>query len=314
MNPVIAYFTKQGETLTPVNRKPAGVITAVTIPHDLLDHFPDDDGSVEHEFMAIGAMSYNFGDSPFNANGEWFNLLSDMTDVFLTVYYYYCNLERDLRIAPDSEPEFNHLQELVLANFKAEDIVEDLAYISEGIRWVNFGYAQAQLRYAGICRGDLSDQRGQMYGVITTTIKSLPSTDHNELIEVEWDVERGIFEAKLIQVWQVGVIDRPMVLANPSVLHSYDIGKWWVSNHFEEGKTFYFDWNDFSSQADIFGFDVEDAINFPMFWTREDAEAAQKDCDLIDQCNNSYRYYLYREHYVGKQVRITYPKRRKSLI
>lgn len=69
MNPIIAYFTKKGAELTPVNRKPAGVITAITIPHDLLDHFPDDDGSIEHELMPSGALVYICDGHPVNPRG-----------------------------------------------------------------------------------------------------------------------------------------------------------------------------------------------------------------------------------------------------
>lgn len=221
-----------------------------------------------------------------------------------------------LRPAPESPRprEMLFWSDAVALRFKQEHEFEDSEFVAEAMRWLNYGYQQAEIRYQGISRGDLRDNRDEMYSVIESTIKALPSTEPNEFVKVEWDVERGIFDAEIVQHWSVGVIEGPMVKDNPSVLHSYDVGKWWVSNCFEDSKTFYFDWNELSSQADIFGFDIDEAINFPMFDSRSEAESARQDGDCIDRCNVSGQYYLCREKYVGRELRITYPKRRKALI
>lgn len=130
----------------------------MAVAHDILEHFPKDDGSAEGEFMALGASLWIRGEAGYYSNGTpEENVASDFPLIF-DVVNYQSNCP-SFRTPPRHRAD-EHVEELadnVLQ--KASKLLREEREISihqtdrdKIARWLTYGYVKAYRRYKAIDR------------------------------------------------------------------------------------------------------------------------------------------------------------------
>lgn len=132
-------------------------LPGMTVAHDILEHFPKDDGSAEGEFLALGAALYIRGETGYmqrngNVNGPKEHLAADLP----MVWDYHTNRDRRTTIKPcglvrdeDLMEQCREIVQIGVRNMRDEDRQAPDAETQERIaRWIAKGYKRASVRYA----------------------------------------------------------------------------------------------------------------------------------------------------------------------
>lgn len=145
-----------------------------TIAHDVLEHFPDDDGSMEHEYLALGALMHVRDGSAWLHDGPFpsrttlgYTLASETIEQF---HYHGADYQmrlppRHRPVDPDDEVE-EAIQEaarlapkLLAAKFHYDDRdIGQVAWLQDPslfAGWLRAGYVRARRRYRGYSSLDL---------------------------------------------------------------------------------------------------------------------------------------------------------------
>lgn len=124
-------------------------LPVMTVAHDILEHFPKDDGSAEGEYMALGAALLLRGDSGYCQNGRpEQNIATDIPTIWgVQASVRPCGpiRDRELRATID-RILFHYREELAYYNQDAggQPTASDLEHIG---RWIAKGYNRAKRRY-----------------------------------------------------------------------------------------------------------------------------------------------------------------------
>jgi hypothetical protein len=140
---------------------PAGEpLGGVAVAHDILEHFPGDDGSPEGEYQALGACLYIRGDEYFHRLGKTSsaaeNIAADLPLIWETLRH------RDnrtyVRVCPPVKSLALEEAEEAIRHFKAELFCYDDedyekptdADYTAMIQWIAKGYNKAKRRYPNV--------------------------------------------------------------------------------------------------------------------------------------------------------------------
>lgn len=121
-------FNFGGEGWVPADFPEFDVATGFTMAHDVLEHSPDDDGSLEAEFRALGAMLYIRG------LGGWFCKHSHMNpypDRHLAADMGYMLLEKHLNWRTDPLPKPPYTRRLDIGSSMFDDDFQVESWIQE---------------------------------------------------------------------------------------------------------------------------------------------------------------------------------------
>ncbi len=144
-------------------------LTGMAIPHDILEHFPDDDGSVEAEFMALGASIFVRNEECYySRKGNCHSAASNISSEFIQHYYYLINNEKSLQFSDPGKIKIPEEIESILDDIVEEgkkhlksEIEEDYQQffsLQNQIKlkgWFAKGYRKAVKRYKGYTPDDL---------------------------------------------------------------------------------------------------------------------------------------------------------------
>jgi len=118
------------------------------VAHDILEHFPKDDGSAEGEYMALGASLFIRGQGgyPMNGTSEQ-NIASDLPTVWgVQSYVRDCALSKDPDLMERAREAVGHFRKegtyMDRDQRPSEESYERIA------RWIAKGYQRARKRYA----------------------------------------------------------------------------------------------------------------------------------------------------------------------
>lgn len=126
-------------------------LTGMAIPHDILEHFPHDNGQAEGEYLALGACLWIRGEGGYQQNGSpEENIAPDLSTVWGVHTYQHrrtsvrpCGLIRNDAVMDQAREavriwlrDWNDQEETVSA--------EDQERIA---RWIGKGYMRAQRQY-----------------------------------------------------------------------------------------------------------------------------------------------------------------------
>jgi hypothetical protein len=149
-------------------------LAGMTVAHDTLEHFPDDDASAEDEFQALGASTYIRGITHWYSSRPWgcsdpaMNIASDIPDILLRDRDLVWTIRDPRRTLPLQNDDAETIIREAVAegvsfynrDFLAEDdqLDEDtLARLEKRISgWMRRGYARAARRYRQIDRYSLA--------------------------------------------------------------------------------------------------------------------------------------------------------------
>ncbi len=137
------------------------------LAHDMLEHFPDDDGSTEHEFMALGASVYvRNGESYYHQVMPYSKLTASehLGSELIQQHYYMRNTGRyAIKKCPRRRRIANGGYDEIMVNAAHEGIHclqaefgdddnEDISWATADniTNWFRTGYARAARRYRGI--------------------------------------------------------------------------------------------------------------------------------------------------------------------
>jgi hypothetical protein len=162
---IVTFIAKQHEEFGTIGlqmkgRRWADPLGGMAVAHDLLEHFPKDDGSCEHELMALGASYYvRNGSAYYCARGQYqtdpaMNISADMVQ---QCYF----MDRDGRTAlrpimtrPCRNEEFEDfarrtfIESVRLCRSELDDPAMTRWIRSEPfIGWLRAGYRRARIRY-----------------------------------------------------------------------------------------------------------------------------------------------------------------------
>lgn len=142
---------------------PFGALAAV---HDMMEHFPSDDGSVEHELMALGASLYVRDESSYyyqknlRETHPAYHISSDMIEQSNYMHYWgrTCLKNpgktlplRDEGIEGILQKMYKRTQELLKEEFWEQEQMYKWTTDKEVfLGWFRRGYRRAQRRYKGI--------------------------------------------------------------------------------------------------------------------------------------------------------------------
>jgi hypothetical protein len=132
-------------------------LSGMAVAHDILEHFPHDDGSAEGEYMALGASLFIRGDSGYyghkggNSNPAE-NIASDLPMVWSTHRFQHfretikpCGLCRDSEILEQAREAITHW--LKECEYMDESEKPDAETCERVARWIAKGYQKARKRY-----------------------------------------------------------------------------------------------------------------------------------------------------------------------
>jgi hypothetical protein len=134
---------------------PAGdPLGGLAVAHDILEHFPKDDGSAEGEYQALGSALWLRGDSGYfqsrgNVNPPEVHLASDFPMIWgIQGYVKECPLVRDSELMETCR----EIVRLGVKNIQEESSTTPPSAIArENIaRWMAKGYKRAQKRYKNV--------------------------------------------------------------------------------------------------------------------------------------------------------------------
>lgn len=134
---------------------PAGdPLGGMAVAHDILEHFPKDDGSAEGEYQALGSALWLRGDSGYfqsrgNVNPPEVHLASDFPMIWgIQGYVKECPLVRDSELMETCR----EIVRLGVKNIQEESSTTPPSAIArENIaRWMAKGYKRAQKRYKNV--------------------------------------------------------------------------------------------------------------------------------------------------------------------
>ena len=122
----------------------------MAVAHDILEHFPKDNGSAEGEYMALGASLFVRGDAGYYANGSAEeNIASDLPTVWgIQPHVRPCSLSRDSEIMERAREATRYwAKELQYMHENDWPSSKDRERVA---RWIAKGYMRAKRRYAKI--------------------------------------------------------------------------------------------------------------------------------------------------------------------
>lgn len=146
--------------LRPVDMPHADPLGGMAAVHDLLEHFPGDDGGIEDEFQALGASVwlrcvggyYEHPNHRTNRNPVD-NVASDFVELARHYLYEEFTLRSPGRTRAIDDDDYL-LQEIVMQGFKGvrEEIEDSKEFATEANRkatlgWLRKGYRRARRRY-----------------------------------------------------------------------------------------------------------------------------------------------------------------------
>lgn len=134
-------------------------LTGMGTAHDCLEHFPGDDGSIDHEFQALGSILWIRG-----IGGYWShltrdysnNIATEMSEMLWRLFYYdnYTMRPAMSKRKPEHYVLDKAIQQAkadILADFEMneEDFDHDKLehFLSSARYWIHKGYARAKKRY-----------------------------------------------------------------------------------------------------------------------------------------------------------------------
>ena len=125
------------------------------IAHDCLEHFPGDDGSIDHEFMALGAMIWIRGDQGYFLHQPTEANLSVEMSAMLWRYFYYDSYTmrppkpgNRLEICSVVIGACKLATNEILYDFDIDEISDKLKEFMASARyWLQVGYNRAKKRY-----------------------------------------------------------------------------------------------------------------------------------------------------------------------
>jgi len=189
--------------LRPADVPNADPLTGMAIPHDMLEHFPGDDGGVEAEFMALGAALLLRGETGWwqrdgNINSPDQHIASDFVDLYRHVAYEGFALLDPGTVEPVNDCADDVLSlavrkglALVREEEEPSEILELFTCTQSAERilgWLRKGYAKAEERYASV---DIYTLVYSCFGIIETGVdKWLESGEaEGKTLDVEINLE-----------------------------------------------------------------------------------------------------------------------------
>lgn len=150
----------------PAEHSDFNYLDGMGVAHDLLEHFPSDKGTIEDEFMALGAMLYVRGDDYFAQKGNRYSALENMASDFPNLFRYAQGGQFGHMIAhktpkPRGIDEFDENEfKTHIARLKSEFDDEEeqeafMAFSYSAIPWIIKGYKKAEVRYRKLTRWEL---------------------------------------------------------------------------------------------------------------------------------------------------------------
>lgn len=133
---------------------PAGdPLGGMAVAHDILEHFPKDDGSAEGEYQALGAALWIRGESGYfqrqgNVNSPEVHLASDFPMIWrIQCYVKECPLVKDSKLME----QCRGIVRLGVKNIQEESSDTTPSSIAQEnmARWIAKGYKRAEKRYKG---------------------------------------------------------------------------------------------------------------------------------------------------------------------
>lgn len=139
-------------------------LSGMAAAHDILEHFPKDDGSTEGELMALGASIFIRGDGGWSSKYRRYDSVRDPAADIPQVWGYMldrenrttlkpCGLSRDSfgvetgrAIVAEGMRELRH-------QYEDADSQPDAETRERMARWIARGYAKAQRRYSRVIGG-----------------------------------------------------------------------------------------------------------------------------------------------------------------
>jgi hypothetical protein len=169
-----------------LSHNPNGLTLTYGIPHDIMDHFPDDNNSIESELLAIGALLY-VRDQDFSTVFDHVVRHPPATQMAASIsllYSYLCSREKnngklfECPLAPCgssysnlmgkiSEGDDDILEDALVRlrskednthfDVEDEDLLHIQQYIDDATPWLVKGYLDAMDRYGNNSRADIRD-------------------------------------------------------------------------------------------------------------------------------------------------------------
>lgn len=136
---------------------PAGEpLQGVAVAHDILEHFPGDDGSPEGEYQALGACLYIRGQNYFRHGSPAENISADLPRIWETLRYR--DNRTHVRVCPpvkslvleEAREAIEHFQSEVGQYKDAHYEKPTAADYTAMVRWIAKGYNQAKRRYPNV--------------------------------------------------------------------------------------------------------------------------------------------------------------------
>lgn len=122
-------------------------LTGMAAAHDILEHFPKDNGNAEGEWQALGASLWIRGNAGYYQNGTpESNIASDLPEVWsIQPYARACGLSRDLEIMEQARSAVAHWMDE--ERTRDNDSLPSSADQENVARWIARGYQRAKRRY-----------------------------------------------------------------------------------------------------------------------------------------------------------------------
>jgi len=122
--------------------------------HDILEHFPKDDGSAEGELMALGASNYVRGDGGYNNGYRYYNRVEDPGSEIPDVWSRLVNREGRTALKSCGVAREGMADARAMIDYGRNDFRERFGDEAPSTndkevmaRWVARGYVKAQRRY-----------------------------------------------------------------------------------------------------------------------------------------------------------------------
>ena len=133
-------------------------VESMAAAHDILEHFPEDDGSTKGEILALGASLFIRGETGyFQRNGNihppWRHVASDFPNMKRRPEWYIPVCHKGSRL-PEHVHEWMHEIAKFLRLHDGSDDCENVSFehfeVTNAIKWLSRGYVMARRRYRKI--------------------------------------------------------------------------------------------------------------------------------------------------------------------
>ncbi len=178
----------------------------MTIAHDILEHFPNDDGIASGECQALGASLYVRGEEysvgiKNSSNSPGTNMSGDIVNLF--------SEGREIAQAPKTKPldddAENWIQDCMhdarkKAAYRDVDDVNKLEeFFQNAIGWLRIGYKRAKVRYAGLTTNELAYF---FYEIEKQADKYLKMAEEGQELVVSTDTKNLRVEVFMKETWE----------------------------------------------------------------------------------------------------------------